>query len=144
MRNWATPIVEGDRRIGHRGSVRDALRVDDVEGPRWDLAVDLLHEGSGVVSIGPLLLLRARTAGELGPVTIEILTSSGLVDRAPSWLDVLNAVASDERVASLIEGYGVDAAFVDDYGMGRATVGRVRLTYGRTHAGAPLRFRINQ
>jgi hypothetical protein len=108
--------------------MRGALSVDEPHGERWDLAVELLARGDGFVSVGPLLLYRDANGPRAdGRLHAEVCTESrsgpatrrGAEAAIEAGLRVLDDVVGDQRVARLVEQFGLVREYVYDYETGR-------------------------
>jgi hypothetical protein len=100
--------------------MKSALSVDNPEGERWDLALDLLSSGSDLVAIGSRLLLNRDTAGPAsdGHIHIGVLANTprehaqSEVDAAREFVDRL--ANEDERFGSLLQHFGVRWEYLED------------------------------
>ena len=119
------------------GPVYDLL-VDRLDGPRWELALNLLRSGGGAVNLNGLVLstdpATPATSRRLH-VEFECPFDPSLVNRAPhERLRVvaeddlgraratIEACSMDERFSALVAGSGVVYEFVHRYGMGSLLV----------------------
>lgn len=120
------------------------LLVDKMEGPRWELGLDLLERGEGAVNLHGVVLrsdLATLKAGRRLHIEFDCPFDPSQVGK--SLHDRLQAVATrnledarriveaacaeDERFADLVAGSGVIYEFVHRYGTGAllvATAGR--------------------
>lgn len=106
--------------------MRGALTVDEPQGQRWDLALDILSNGPDLVSLGPGLLLNRDTAGPAsdGHIHIAVLADSEnrpSKDAAQTQVnicrDLIEQIAeSDDRFASLLSRLGVVWEYAGDDG----------------------------
>jgi hypothetical protein len=111
----------------------DALRVDVVDGPNWQAALELLRDGHvivyqgvgleladysepGRVTLGPLTRLTARVATqwELGNLT----KSRALADLSRGQAIVQALIADSSDVRQLVDDRGLRYELVDDYDTG--------------------------
>lgn len=104
------------------------LAVGELSGERWDLAIELLRSGDGIVSYQQLLLYReAHGPRSDGALRAEIRSTfapeSLTVDLADAdvvaGLSVLALVVADDRVGRLIDQFGLVRSYVHDYDTGR-------------------------
>ena len=114
--------------------MRGALSVDGPSGERWDLAVDLLTRGDGIVSFGPLLLYRdANGANADGRLHVEVCSPRGPEHQSTQHAEsevaaafvALDAVLADGRVADIANRHGVVREYVWDYDTGRVLLGTI-------------------
>lgn len=120
------------------------LSVDQLDGPRWELALDLLQRGEAAVNLRGLVL-RADTAtaktgrrlhvefdcpfdpSQVGKSPHDRLESVARHDLQEARQTIQTACDEDERFATLVADSGVVYEFVHRYGMGAllvATAGR--------------------
>src|SRR5215203_1730776 len=108
--------------------MRGALSVDEPSGERWDLAVDLLSRGEGIVSLGRLLLYRDASGPHAdGRLHVEVCSTRGPAHQSRQLADsevasaviALDAVLADDRVAGLVDKHGLVREYVRDYDTGR-------------------------
>jgi hypothetical protein len=102
--------------------VKDALKVDEPVGERWDLALAVLHDGRGAVRIGPLELRRdvggPKATEEL---LISIVTShqTRSLERAneevQNGLAVLEQLRQNHRFNELLGAFGHRCDCVADF-----------------------------
>lgn len=120
------------------------LLVDRLDGPRWELALDLLQNGGGGVSLNRLVLSTDPATAATGRrlhVEFECPFDPSLVNQAnherlrfaaeddlsSARATIDSACGRDERFSALVAGSGVVYEFVHRYGMGSllvATAGR--------------------
>jgi hypothetical protein len=112
--------------------------VDEIPGARWELALDLIREGSHEVFIpGPVPISLWRSTGSPsadGRLHVSICTSFSpgpispemAQEDARSGLQTLRrAEAADRRLTHLLEEYVVVYEYVSDYGTGAVKLGDV-------------------
>jgi hypothetical protein len=95
--------------------MRGSLSVDETRGERWDLAVEMLDRGDGIVSIEPLLLYRdtsgPRSDGQVHAEVVSRFQDEPSSERAEaevaSGMRTLDLVLADERVARLVARHGL-------------------------------------
>jgi hypothetical protein len=117
----------------------DALAIDEIPGPRWEIALQLLTEGGptvlldGEVRIGiqrwlgfPLAdgKIHIYTWTELEPSRLSPAIIENGVRAALATLD--RALAADERLGRILETSGVEYEILSDYGMGAVKVATFR------------------
>lgn len=121
--------------------MRGTFSVDEPQGDRWDLAVELLRRGEQMVSIGPLLLYRDAAGPQAdGMLHCEICTAwrrqnltIGVAEaEIESGLCQLDLVLADERVAALADRYGLACDYVEDYEISRSPLATVARDGGVT------------
>lgn len=125
------------------GSVQD-LSLDTLDGPRWELALDLLQRGEGAVNLRGLVLrtdpatAKARQRlhiefdcpfdpSQVGKSSHDRLESVATQDLEGARHTIETACAEDERFADLVADCGVVYEFVHRYDTGSllvATAGR--------------------
>jgi hypothetical protein len=128
--------------------VRGALSVDEPWGERWNLAVDRLAEGGGLVAL-PRLILHRDTAGPRADGALyaevvaqwrrESLTQHRATADVDAGLRQLERVLADERVAELVIAHGLVREYVDDYETGRALLARIEEDGSLAWVGEPPR-----
>jgi len=109
--------------------MRGTFSVDETRGERWDLAVEILDRGDGIVSIEPLLLYRdangPHSDGQVHAEVVSRFQHEPSSDRAEaevaSGMRTLDLVLADERVARLVARHGLRRDYVSDYETGRVT-----------------------
>ena len=119
-------------------ALRGAFRVDEVPGPRWDLALDVIRSGASMVVVVrelPISFQRyhswpnadgkihvcAYTETAPSALTPEATTANGR--DAVRLLDDL--LAQDPRLAALLDEFGWTFDYNLDYGHGGARLGTV-------------------
>jgi hypothetical protein len=108
-------------------TVRGGLVVDEPNGDRWDLALELLDTGEDFVRLGSLRLYRAAN----GPwadrrLHVDIcsryhrsqLTEQRARADIERGLRLLEQILADERFMQLVTDHGLVREYVDDYGIG--------------------------
>jgi hypothetical protein len=123
--------------------VKGALAIDELSGQRWDLAVDLLDTGDGIVSFDHLLLYRdTKGPRPTGVVHVEICatlppeqsTSRRVESDISHGLQSWELVIADDRVRHLVDQFGLVRHYVYDYETGRVVLaaiepdGTIRMT----------------
>jgi hypothetical protein len=113
----------------------DALKVDEIPSPRWELALECLTDGGptvlldGEVRIGlqrwlgfPLAdgKIHIYTWTEVEPSQVSRAIVESGVRAALATLD--KALAADKRLKQILETAGVEYEFLFDYGMGAVKV----------------------
>lgn len=126
-------------------SPRAALNVSSSEGPRWELALDLLERGEGSVGLGNLILRTVPATSKLvrrlhiefacpadPAVSMESrreqLHTLGNQDLEDARRLIQSVCEQDARFAALVIDSGVVYEFVHDYGMGTLLVATARRT----------------
>ena len=121
------------------GPVHDLL-VDRLDGPRWELALDLLRSGSGAVNLNGLVLSTDPATAAISRrlhVELECPFDPSLVNQAPherlrvvaendlgqARATIEEACSLDDRFSALVAGSGVVYEYVHRYGMGSLLVG---------------------
>ena len=116
-----------------------ALSVEHLEGPRWELALQLLHDGEAAVEVrGLVLTTDPATANakrrlhvefdcpfdpsQVGNAPHERLKSVAEHDLHRARGIIADVCAEDERFATLVEGSGVVYEYAHRYGMGALLV----------------------
>jgi hypothetical protein len=111
--------------------------VDEVPGPRWEIALDLLRQGGPMFLLeGPVLVGVQRhsgwpgadgkihvgiyTAHEPGFVTLEMARA----DVGSGLRTLQRALGADPRLGALLSEYGVVYEYLYDYGQGAVLIGR--------------------
>lgn len=129
----------------HHPVVRDVLSVDEPGGRRWDIALELLAEGTPVVCKGLRLHLQHVEPGHsLLTVTVESRWHDSVTaERAESQLRhaetaLAELLAGDSSFASIVEGAEREYELIDTYGMGAVLLARLdrsgfRLYLPRSH-----------
>jgi hypothetical protein len=105
--------------------------VDEPQGERWDLALDLLTERPDLFALGPGLLLNRETAGPApdGHVHIGVVANApkagaqSEVDAAREFVDRL--ASDDERFGKLLRQFGTTWEYVGDGGTAAITLARI-------------------
>ena len=119
------------RQSGIMGPMKGALTVDEPQGERWDLALDLLSNGPDLIAIGPEVLLHRETAGPDPDGLIHIgVVANAPRERAQSEVDaargfVAHLAYKDERFGSLLRQFGVTWEYVEDGGTLTVTLAKV-------------------
>jgi hypothetical protein len=106
--------------------VKGGLHVEDYEGQRWDLALEILESGDTSIFLRENLMITRDTHGPDadGRIHIAVLTESLTrphEDRAQAEVNdartLIGEIAhADERFASLLQSYGVTWLFAGDDG----------------------------
>lgn len=116
-----------------------ALSVEHPEGPRWELALQLLRDGEQAVEVRGLVLntdpptAKAQRRlhvefecpfdpSQVGKGPHERLRSVAERDLSQARAVIAEVCAEDERFAALVEESGVVYEFVHRYGMGALLV----------------------
>ena len=95
-------------RSGIMGRMKGALAVDEPQGERWGLALDLLSQGPELVALGSGLLLNRDTSGPAADGHIHIgVVANGPKEQAQSEVDAARQLVSslaneDERFGTLL------------------------------------------
>ncbi len=116
---------------GIMGRMKGALTVDEPQGERWDLALDLLSHGPDLVALGSRLLLNRDTSGPASDGHIHIgVVANGPKEQAQSEVDAARQLVSglaneDERFGTLLRRFGVTWEYVGDGGSAVFTLARV-------------------
>lgn len=110
---------------------KDALKIAEVPGPRWDLALDVIERAEGIVviegpgAVGLVRHSRWPSADEKIHVALYTrrqrseLTEAIASNEVRKGLDVLQRLtSSDGRLADLLNRYGVEFEYVSDYDNG--------------------------
>jgi hypothetical protein len=123
-----------------RETKRADLRVDEPEGERWQLAMDLLEDSLKMVQVHDLLLYRDRGRPPVPPVVVvevdawdwlqpsldrSYSETRGKAQVAEARARIARLVAIDERFAALVSRFGVRYELVVDYGNGAVRVAEV-------------------
>lgn len=113
------------------GRMKGALTVDEPQGERWDLALDLLSNGPDLVALGSGLLLNRDTSGPASDGRIHIgVVANGPKEQVQSEVDaarqfVHGLANQDERFGALLRRFGVTWEYVGDGGSAVFTLARV-------------------
>lgn len=130
-------------KIGGMVGPRTALRVEGPDGPRWDLALDLLESGEAAVGLQDLTLRTDPAPPTQGRrLHIEFPCPSDPALSVEARREQLHAIGNhdleaardliqsvcekDPRFASLVADSGVVYEFVHAYGMGTLLVATAR------------------
>jgi hypothetical protein len=111
--------------------VKGALTIDEPEGERWDLALDLLSDGPDPVALGPRLLLNRDTAGAAPDGHIHLgVVANAPREHAQSEVDAARELVErlaneDERFGSLLRRFGVRWEYVEDGGTLTVTLANI-------------------
>ena len=120
-------------------SPAEALSVERLEGPRWDLALQLLRDGEAAVRLRGLVLNgdppKAKTQrrlhvafdcpfdpSQVGRGPHERLKSVAELDLREARDVIARTCADDQRFATMVEESGVVYEYVHRYGMGALLV----------------------
>ena len=124
---------------GHMVSPVQDLSVDTLDGPRWELALDLLQRGEASVNMRGLVLRNDPATAkasrrlhiefecpfdpsQVGKSSHDRLESVASRDLEGARQTIETACAEDERFADLVAASGVVYEFVHRYGMGSLLV----------------------
>lgn len=111
-------------RSGIIGGVKGGLTVEEPEGPRWDLALDLIENGTEFVILRRGLVVSREASG---PVHLAVVIASGndpiVREGAQATIDasreIVDQVAGkDERFSSMLARFGSLWEVVTDDGSG--------------------------
>ncbi len=119
----------------HALPVRRSFRLDSTQGDRWELALQLLHEGGQSIEIGDVLLRRDSIGPHAdGRVLVAVLTrvgpdalssTSGTTGRPRRTRCGRVASLDDPRLNDLFHVYGTRLEYVFDYDNGAVSLGSI-------------------
>jgi hypothetical protein len=97
-----------------------ALRVDELEGQRWELALERLTQGETVIFRGVSLTLLPGALRALAQITWKTRPTAALVreDIARAEEIVRDALDGSPDLKALVGNRSVEYHAIDDYGMG--------------------------
>jgi len=111
--------------------VKGTLTVDEPQGQRWDLALDLLREGPDLIALGQGLLLSRDTSGPAsdGHIHIGVIAHASR-ERAQSEVDtarefVQGLTETDKRFGASLRPFGITWEYVGDGGTVTITLARI-------------------
>jgi hypothetical protein len=114
--------------------MRGVLSVDEMQGERWDLAVERLERGDGIIAVASLLLYRdANGPAADGHLHVEIVASwrSNQLTQGRARADVeaglvrLDQILADVRMAQLARTHDLVREYVEDYETGRVRLATI-------------------
>lgn len=119
------------RNIRQYALVKGGLTVDRTDGPRWDLALELLADGRESVMLDNVQLMRGGFGAD-PRLHVAVLTTEPrpTLAIAQAQVDagrarVLPVIEGDERLRSLIERHGVVWEYCGDDGSATWLIGDV-------------------
>ena len=113
------------------GRMKGALTVNEPQGERWGLALDLLSQGPDLVALGSGLLLNRDASGPASDGHIHIgVVASGPKEHAQSEVgaarQLVGSLANeDERFGTLLRRFCVTWEYVGDGGSAVLTPARI-------------------